>query len=231
VSDTCFEVIDMDAVVESIGRGEKPAHLDNCPRCRALVASYRAFMEPPDVPEGSNVPAALAEIRVPGLPPLTGAVPRTPEASRRAPWWSRLKIDNPWLRPVWAIGMAVILVVAYHQLGPNAGHNRPSHVMRGEIPGTPAIVDPLPPARGADGGMVLAWKGVPKADSYLVVFYRADLTEIGRWRVSKQPKLMLPAADSSRLAADGPLYWQIRAIRAQTEIGRSSPLPLLMPGS
>ena len=229
MSDGCYEIEDLDDLVAAVRQGTGPKHLDACPKCRALLASYRAFVDPPDVPGGSNVRVASEGLRlrvIANFPPGEGHTAETGSETARRPW---LRIGIPWLRPVWAAGLVVLVAFAFWEIGLNANRSLPSHVLRGDGATESAIVQVLAPRDAADGGTVFSWRAVPGADAYAVVFYRADLSEVGRRQVAADTMLVVPAAELTALTAGEPIYWQLVALKSGAEIGRSTPRALALP--
>jgi len=227
LSRQCFEIEDLGGVIASIHGGRRPEHLDACPRCRALLASYRAFIDPPDVPEGSDVRAAR-NMQVPGLPKYQESPSKESDLRDTAPRKPRLRFGLPWLRPIWAVGAVALLVLVFRQVGIETHKNEPSHVLRGDSQGTATVVEMLSPVRSTDGGLVLTWRPVPEADAYAVVFYATDLKETGRKRASGEARLVLPPDETPSSASQGPVYWRVIALKAGSEIARSAPRPLVV---
>lgn len=238
MSDGCYEIEDLDDLIAASARGEPPAHLGTCPKCRALLASYRVFVAPPDVPAGGNLRVAAERLRLEvlaGFPPGTAQEAPSGTAPARRPWLRLVlpgaALGRPWLRPVWAAGLVAMVAVVFWQLGQDSNRDLPSHVLRGEQGGRSEAVQVLAPTPQAGGGVTLAWQAAPAADAYDVVFYRADLSETGRRRIDGASLLTLSAAELNTLTGGGAAYWQIIALKSGAEIGRSSPRALEPAGS
>lgn len=208
------------------GEPEVLAHVQGCPRCRALLAQHRAFLESeagtvaPTATQLADADAALAaalEREMSGgrvAPPVT-ASPRTLAAEPRASWWQAL--FAPALRPAW--GFAAVLVVAggvYLSVRPD--------VQRGEVRGdspVSASVTTLAPV-ASEGAVTLSWEPVAGADHYDVVLLAPDLSEIGEpVRVSEPTYVLRHDALPAGVTAGTNLLWQVTARAGERELSHS----------
>jgi hypothetical protein len=231
LNDGCFEIEDLEAVMAAEKRGDHPAHLDECPRCRALLASYQAFLKPPDLPPGARVKEAADRLRLPVMAGFEEDHGRTSAARRVAPGRGRIRLGVPWLRPVWGLAAIVLVVILVRQVTQESNRNLPSHVLRGDESAGPAAVVLLPPQVTAEGEATLSWRAVPGAEAYTIVFYRSDMAVIGRRTVDRDTTASVPKREAGELLSKGLLFWQVRAMKSGAETGHSAPRQLVLPGS
>ncbi len=62
MSDQCLTIEDLGELAELPVGDSRRAHLDGCPRCQGLVASYAAFFTPEDIPPEADVADAGARL-------------------------------------------------------------------------------------------------------------------------------------------------------------------------
>lgn len=229
VTDECYRVEDLGEVIAAIRQGKRPGHLDACPRCRALLASYHAFLNPPDLPESGELEEVARRVALPGAAAVAGATPTREEARPGIVHWVMRLLELPGFRPAVAVGLVGLAVIVYLGGRPDGTSPTPSRVLRGDGPGSGAAVTLLPPREASDGGTILAWRAVPGADAYTLVLYRADLTTLDRRETPGDTTLVVPRAEMETLLAAGPLYWQVVAKKSNAELMRSTPRELVRP--
>ncbi len=206
------------------GEPEVLAHVQGCPRCRALIAQHRAFLEneanpaptPAQLAAADAALAAALEREMSGgrAPQQVTASPRSLADPPRASWWQAL--FAPALRPAW--GFAAVLVVAgglYATLRP---------VERAEVRGDATqaeVVTTLAPVAG-DGVVTLAWEPVAGADGYDVVLLATDLSELGAPLHVREPRLELRRdALPAGVTSGAKLLWQVTARIGERELSHS----------
>ena len=213
------------------------AHLESCPRCRALVVGYRQFLEPLEAaahsygtPEETHLNAFRE--RLAGAAG-TGAADSAEKAGQASPstargggtnsesWWSRL--FAPPLRPAWGL---VVIAIAFGGLwmGPRMGGQKTEPVLRGGGPVVLAIGEAvaLP-----DGGIRLAWQPHPEADRYEVRFYSAALAEIGRRDAGSEAIVTIGSAEMPEAYRSGGLVlYRIVALKGGDDLDMSAPRSL-----
>lgn len=225
-TDECFEVEDLQGVIVAIREGRRPTHLDGCPRCRSLVESCREFLDPSDVPDGSNLTEASKRLALPAIMGWDDAPSATdikPVASARR---TRFPFDLRVLRPVLVAAAIVLVVWVAREVGREEGRQTPSRILRGDETTTKAKIELRTPTTAAGGGIVLQW--LPREDEtrYEAVFYREDLSIVRKVNAGPQTTLSLSAEDVSALRSGGVLLWQIVAMKGSAEIARSAPAQL-----
>jgi hypothetical protein len=210
-----------------LGDPEDPGrrHLDQCPRCRARVASFAMFMQLDPLPEG----ARLEDVRE----RLSRAIHREAEAVPQRARWSNSPFS--WFRiqaRVWrpALGVAcIVLVVGIFLYRESDRRSEPAPVLR-DTSSTAPIGAPLVSESLPDGGMLLRWTGVPDAQGYRIHVYGSNLLEITSFDIGSQPTAMLSA---DRLAALGPSraprIWRVGVLRNGDEIALTPPATFRLP--
>lgn len=203
-------------------------HIEDCPRCRARLASYSKFMDPA-APEGSNPAQADSELAAILDREIYG-----PDAATRAPgrrsdrdagsWLARLtrSLLRPALRPVWAVGIILLGFWGVQQV--RDGRRGPGdRIILREGEGLEATrIELLDPVPRAGGEIVLRWSGIPEAEEYAVSIYGAQLSELDRFECGASIELTLPA-DRLRLLRDQSpaLFWRVTAYRHEDPYAHS----------
>jgi hypothetical protein len=202
------EVVDLPA--------DHPAwrHVEDCPRCRNLVRSYREFMQA-EAPAGSGIDGARRRLDA-LIDAKAVETPSVPRPNAR-PWWRMVLRPGP----VLAAGAAAIVVIAALALW------RPSRE-----PGVPVLRDnpvsqeaALPPADvRPDGSIHLSWAAVAGAERYQVRIYGPDLAEIYRHPDVTETSVVV---DRALLPSDLPprldLMWRVYALQSGDVVHVSAP--------
>ncbi len=217
----CIAPEEVGAVLALPAGDPRRAHLDTCPRCRALATAHRAFLEPPAPPAGARPDDADARLTAwrerffaapDGAPAATPVAVRPAEARRsesRGGWATLLA---PAWRPAWAFAALVIVVG-----GALVMMRRPESTLRG---GAPAAVT-IEVARWLpDGGVRLAWHGSPDAARFEVRLYSTALEPLGDPRRRDRDH----AGGAGGLAAVGAAQRRLRVVArgagARRRLGR-----------
>jgi hypothetical protein len=208
------------------GEPEVLAHVQDCPRCRALLAQHRAFLESEAgavAPTSSQLADADASLAAALEREMSGgrasqpaaASPRTLVAEPRASWWQAL--FAPALRPAW--GFAAVLVVAggvYLSVRPDVQRGE----VRGDSPVSTAVTTLAPVA--SEGVVTLSWEPVAGADRYDVVLLSQDLSELGEpVRVSEPMFVLRHDQLPAGVTAGTSLLWQVTARAGERELSHS----------
>jgi hypothetical protein len=194
------------------------SHVDDCPRCQAVMKSFAAFMDPADVPEGADLADAHARLsaaldrEIGSGSSVDPGKPKGPEAQVIRPATS---FWNPFRVRALAAAAAVVIVavgLSVTRYGPETPPREP--VLR-------AAGDVAAPFRCEitgleNGGYLLSWPEVEEATSYRVVVYRADLEELMDYDVGDTTSLEL------ELPEDG-AFCRVIALRDGDEVKRSEP--------
>jgi hypothetical protein len=221
------------------------AHLDNCPRCRALVVGYRQFLEPAPAAAhsygtaeethltafrerlaGGAAGSAAAAAAAAAAP--VGAVDTSAETRMRetggASWWSR--IFAPSMRPAWGL-VAVAVLFGGLWLGPKMRPQETEPVLRGGTTAALAIGEEviLP-----DGGLRLSWQPHPEAEHYELRFYSTALAEISRRDVGTGPAATIAPADMPEAYRVGEVVlYRVVALKGGDDLESSAPGSLQRP--
>ena len=205
----------------------KRRHVEECPRCKAALAAYQAFLSPPEGLAASDRAEARTRLtaaraaggRVGGV--RAGAV----TAGRRR-WWAW-----PAWRPALALSaaavVAAVLYVSYsYRGGPQPTSLRGGHEeLRGG--GAPEILDV---ARDRDDAFRLRWRAVAGADAYRVTLFAANLEVIGEYEAGADTSFSLGAggagATNGSDAVGRALYVQVTALREGEEASTSAMVPV-----
>jgi len=217
MSERCFTMAELHEIAELPGDDPRLAHVDDCPRCSALLACYRDFLS-----QGASVPPAEMDR-------FRREFSEALEAQSRVAIGDRLRrafrgLTQPVLRPAWAmIAVALIVIAVQH-----ARHTNP--VYRGESPMGSALITSAPTMRN-DGRLLLTWTPHPEADGYAVIFLTAQAVEVARMDASVRCAVAV-APDSLRNLAGGSghLIWQVSAIKRRDVVASSDPRTLDLGG-
>jgi hypothetical protein len=171
-------------------------HLRGCARCQAELASYREFVQPPDIPPGARVEDAARAMRS-----AFGAELR--RSHRRRLRW-----------PYVAAAAAAIVLIGL--LGPwRAAEEDLGPLRAGEPAAASSLVGLDAAVTRADGGLEFRWQAVEGADHYRLHLFDVDLREIGRPTTTTLTQLQVPAPSVA------PRAWQVEALRGGVRIASS----------
>lgn len=204
------------------------AHLDTCPRCRALVLSYEAFLAPEHdlaafygAPEERVLDDARARLLGGAQAPEAGTPARRAEAAPgRATWWDAL--FGPKLRPAW--GLAALAVVAAVVLLMPRGRDAELGTQVRGLAGSPLAL--AEPEFGADG-VHLAWRGAVGAERYEVRIFSAALDPVASIDAGVDTSLSLAADRLPAAFGRGELLlYRVVAYHGGDELAISETRPL-----
>ena len=191
-------------------------HAESCPRCRALVDSYRAFIDAEPV-EGSGLEQVRGVLDAHIASEARRWMPDARPA--RAVWWRTLLRPAPLL----AAGMVVIAAAWWFTRSPEES------ITRGNAPQAQGFVASAAQVRG-DGGIELSWTASPGADRYRVRIYGPDLHDLYLSEDVTGTSLVVPSA---ALSADLPrpvdLTWEVQARSGADILTVSTPGSIHLP--
>jgi hypothetical protein len=211
----CIEIEKIAEVADLPDDHPTRRHVENCPRCRNLLRSYRKFVLAEPV-AGFGIDGARKK-----LDALIDAkvAEKRPTTSPRS-LMSLSSVLHRFLRPVplLATGAAAVLVAVavWQSSGPEGIRlrNKP----------TPQTATLAPAEVRPDGSIALLWVAVSGADSYQVRIYGPGLTEIYRHPNVAETTVLI---DRSLLPSDLPpsfdLMWRVYALEAGDIIEVSEP--------
>jgi hypothetical protein len=214
----CISPDDLDWVLSLPDDDPRRRHVRACPRCRALVDQYVAFLEA--APEVDAARLADADARLSAaLERAIGAAPARGgriARSARVAWW------ETWAwRPV-AAAAAVVVVAGAALLWMYAPHHEPE--LRGG-PETAATVV-VEHATLAGGAVHLDWRACPGASMYQVRVYASDLREVSRLETPETSLTLAAERLSPRLARENVVLVRIVALSGGDAIATSSAIAL-----
>ncbi len=203
---------------------ERRRALEECPRCAALLHSYRDFLEPAAAePLPPGVREGLAQLRE----RLAGVEARP--ARTRARQTAREPVAIRWM-PLWrpALAFAAVAVVAgawwWSPLGPAGESGR-------AVRGVPADAVRRAEAEfGPDGAVRFVWPGVPEADHYVVTLHSAELATLARFEAGRETTLVVTRAElPAEVGMGAGVLFRVRAYSGGDEIGVGEARPLRAP--
>jgi len=227
-------------ILAALPKGDpRREHLDECPRCQALLMTYSEFLHDRSAPEGSDL--ADAEVRLAhsfakeqelrrASPPhdRVGVAKRPPPARPRSFRW----LPISWPRPAFALAVAV-MVAGLVYLGREWKHgDHGTDALRGESPspraGTPGPSREstwlLSAERDPAGHPVLRWRSQPGADGYEIRLFGADLTDFARIGPQADTVLVLgPWVLPPSTPSTGEIGWQVIAQQHGRMVATSPP--------
>ena len=197
-------------------------HVRGCPRCRANLAAYRSFLDPPEL--GSEALLDDANQVLSGF--LRNAIgdpspPSLPGADAAAPRWTdtiRRVLSGLGAHPARALAplgaLLGILFVVFHLQG-----NETEILLRdGEsTTGFTASIQ-----AGGSEGFVVSWPPQAEPLDYAVVLYDLDFSTRGRVSAGTDSSVSVRWAEILRPGESDPeLFWRVVGSRNGDEIVRS----------
>ncbi len=220
----CFNPDDLGELLTLPPTDARLSHLDDCPACRTMLASYRKFLDDSANPSGCDridagirLDSFIREQILGGAPTVTEAEPQ-----RRVFFASILRsLRSPIVRPVLAVGsLLAIALLSWDRFDPGQ-RNQPPDLLRGEEDRTADSFTSMSAARHADGSFQLTWSVVEGAEVYQVLILSATLDELTRIGVQGETSLRLPAEQIPRSERPAPLFWQVVALRDGQRLDQS----------
>lgn len=209
MDERCLPVADLGDLCDRGPDDPRWAHVAACPRCRALVASYRRFRK--GSPAHAD-PAAEEELarRVRAALAAGGAAAPLSAGGRAR-------------RIAWPAAVAVAAVLTgFVVIGRGFDRGPAPVVVRGPAePGALAVHDAQ---RLPDGGVRLIWSSCADADSFQVATFDRALVQLDAWPAGANTVDTLSAA-----AGRDAVYWQVEAMRGRAVVARSVPQVLPVP--
>jgi len=228
----CVDELALGEVLALAESDPRRRHLDDCPRCRALVVSYRQFLDPGSeemASYGTEEHERLNAFRerlagiAPVATPAPGGTMPAPVAEKRS-WAERL--FTPGLRPLWAV-VAIAIAFGVMKIAPTHPPENVVPTLRG---GTPEALTVRTPTYGDAGAVTLVWNAVPEADHYEVRFFSSALTELGRHAAGGDTVATLAAADLPLPYRSGEaILFRVVALKDGDELATSAPGSLKKP--
>jgi hypothetical protein len=235
VPDRCWTCEELGSLADLAAEDPRLVHLESCPRCQALLASYRCFMDGtaartvPGSREAGRRLAAVLEQEVAACPP---ADPQGEAGPRTVLPNARSTVKSARWRPGWlwrpALGLAACLAVAFSlwAIGHFPDHHDGPVLFRGETQPSGWMLHAPQTVDG--GGLHLSWEA-PLADcGFRVEIFDAALEPLETFDTAAG-EIVIPAQDRSAWeTVSHPLHWRVLAVRGGDVIASSglSSLPL-----
>lgn len=226
MSNDCIDVERIPEALELPADDSKRRHVETCPRCSAILASYQAFMNEekvagsdPDDAE-SRLTAFLAS-KI-GAPRDVIEVDAGVKDATRQRLMPRI-VEGFFRRPAMVAALLVIIAAGVLWWRPWIPDQT---VLRGPSQGD--VSQPLTlsaPQKLSEGTVRLEWTPMAGADGYQVRLYDKSLNEIARLEPTSVTALII---DRSMLPVDAPdeMIWRVVALDGGDDIGSSDPAPL-----
>lgn len=115
-------------------------------------------------------------------------------------------------RLVLPLAAAFVLAAGIGILTRSASHSEPPAGVRGAAASGERTVPP-DGATLAEPPAQLSWKSAPPADTFEIVLFDAESTEIWRSAPTGAPTASLPAGARAALPSGSPVYWRVLAVR------------------
>ena len=195
----CIEVKELAEVLACGPDDPRRRHLDGCPRCLALAASFEGFMA------GREDQSGLATEE---LARMDQALAREMVGERESRRWPRWLVAVP----------AAAAVLAFFFASPWERSPLPDPtVMRGEVqPDTLLATHPV--RQGEHGEALLSWEPSALADSYVVELLGEDLGFLTQVTVGDT---LLEASPESVREAELARYWRVIGFKEGDPVVRS----------
>ncbi len=215
----CLPLAELEALAALPAGDARRAHLDACPRCRGLLASYALFMDA-QPGEGARVTEA-DEVLAAAFARELAAPPRRAGGGA---WPGLAVLFAPAVRPMWAAAAVALVVFAGWQLlrPPGAPQLRGAGEALARVETLPAVAD-------ADS-IVLRWRAAKDATQYEVRFFRMDLGDLAALPTGTATTLALRrGALPAGLPAHERVLWQVLALKGHDIMARSKTQPVDLP--
>jgi hypothetical protein len=220
----CFRDDEIAAIAVLPAGDARRAHVEECPRCHALLAAFDEFRREPgaeverlEIADAQLARAIANEIGIPAAPVAPAPHGFRLIGSRRLP---RATF-------AWAAAAAVVIAGAWIVIGPRMNQ---TPTWRGERDSSAPAFE-LRTARASDGQtIVLEWPAAAGATAYRVHLTREDLSELAALEAGAETRYDL-WLDAPPLATADPrtLLVQVEALASDRTIARSRPVPLVAP--
>ncbi len=222
MADRCFDLTELDDLLELEPDDPRREHLGRCPLCSARVEAFKVFLSNQPTP-GSRPEEARATLeRFVAQLISPEPIARKIVAARRPPWPLRT-LRRRWVAvPAMAVATVIVLYLTW---APGRGPETPSGRLRMEPTTTATELLVLENGKAReDGSISLRWRGVPEATGYRVQLLDAGLDEVASFETGADTALVLLPGRLPRLP--GPILWRVQALLDGGEIAHSRPVTL-----
>jgi hypothetical protein len=252
--DACYPIEELADIARLDPQDPRLQHADRCARCRSLLTTYREFVAPSRVREGSDPEDAQARLSafvddaiLKGRPlakdlpdeardqTMTGAgsqdhtIERPPVRPGNPFARFLLNLKAQPLRPAVAVAGTLAMVLLLLTLG-DFGDQGPDRIVLREEAGEGAGVGLESPQILTGGRICLTWQPAAGADAYQVILLGHELDELARLEAGAATSLTFLPSDVPDLPGSGSaILWRVAAMRAGDEIARSPVQSMRLP--
>jgi hypothetical protein len=227
----CIEIERIPEVLELPPDDSTRRHVEACPRCSAVLASYQAFLKE-EITTGSDpdeADARLTSFLESELGVLRKDRVAADEMDQAGKGFLPRITKTFYLHPVWIAALLVIIAAGLYGIFRWHPWTPEKTVLRG--PSQADTSEQLTlgiPQKLSGGGIRLEWTPMAGADGYQVRFYDKGLNEIIRLEPTNETTMIV---DRSMFPARAPveLIWRVVALEQGDEIGSSDAVSLEIP--
>lgn len=234
MSQRCYRAEEIAEIAGLKAHDERRRHLDDCPRCRALLASFGEFVTPPAVPVGANLPDAERRLQValereilgPGLPDRPDPIA---EPGGGSGFLGRLRAlwESPAWKPALGLAGAAALIAVMVTVWMPSGTDDGPVVLRGQDPGALVV---HPPERLGTNTIRMSWTPVEGADRYAVQILDPRGQVALSFEAGTDTFLVLTTSDLARIATTGrSVPWRLAAFHGLDPVTSSRAQTLRLP--
>jgi hypothetical protein len=228
MNNDCIDVERIPEVLKLRADDPERRHVETCPRCSAILASYRAFMKAEiiagsDPDDADTRLTAFLTSKIGAPQDATEDVTGAEDLSRKG-FLPRI-IEGFFMRPAWVAALLLIIVAGVFLWRPWTSEQT---VLRGSSQvGVPQPLTLSAPQKLPGDRVRLEWTPMAGADSYQVRLYDKYLNGIARLEPTHETELII---DRSMLPIETPdeLIWRVVALKRGDEIGSSDPASLVL---
>lgn len=238
----CPDIEDLGALIDLDPHDPRLAHANECARCRNLLASMREFRAPSDLPPEADVREAEEKVgqflqRELGVTEQGAATrEKTPDGEQgraESQTGNLFRLLSNWrpllLRPVAAFALVAVAIVVVLTLRQQTDRSDPFVLRSNRSSESPQLALQAP-ALLTHGGMLLSWGHIADADSYRIVLYDLDLSELARFPAGKDTFLIIAPSDwPTATHGERQLIWQVHALRQGEDWIQSEPAGIDLP--
>ncbi len=203
----------------------KSVHVRECPRCRALLDSYLAFMSGGNEADADRLVEAenVLRDRIAAEIARTGDVGGSPVPKKRRPETRGLRGVRRAL-----LATAALLLVAVFLYNINEGDEREIR-LRGEPKTSEQEWGWGDNRVGADGSLLLSWEPLASADEYAIDLYDTDLELLRRFGPYKKTSATISNDDIVALGSPRIILLRVVARRRGDDVSVSPTWSVALP--
>ncbi|MCP4548831.1 MAG: hypothetical protein GY835_20435 [bacterium] len=211
----CLSIEEIERALTALDDDPHRLHLEECPRCAALAAELRVFLDSDDshdtdLPPGSNTDDADARLSsfVAGeiLAGRSQEIEKGETTRNRFSLSNVARLSDRRTGALLVAAVLLLLVFGFYQIREHWGTSS-DRVMRGEdeMADYGLLLEVKP-----DGSCSFSWHEVTGAQSYLLLVYAEDLSELGRYNCGNVTNIGFESA--GEILPEGAAFWRIIGI-------------------